>query len=538
MDNQIYRFKMPKALAVLYHLSLFIPLMMGSSVYLALNEDMVGARQLWSEDFMFIQLCMLIGFGSVATLWMRIVTVRRHRMVWLVGLSLLMVLTFLSMHTDSFWMLALYSMLIGGVRMTMHITNLAATARAAGIEMRVMLGPAGDGKTTAQWDAGTMGKSMIVPIIIAVLMTLAQTGQWILAEFAQSHPWREAYLLVMVLFALTMLVVSIMEKHRGWDEEDESATPILNTPSAPDGRCPYLSLKWFGPLTATCLTWASFVYVLLYGKTLDWYHSPQIWTATVLFFVFLVLCFLIDHGKNPEDRYFRLEVFRYPSTWLAAALMVISMVLSSSSTLTTVLTGIGLSMDTYTNNMLGNWCIPGYFIGAITCVVLRKKGVDFKWIAVLSVLAFAWTQWFTYNQAQPMARYEDMRLLTIVRNAIVVMFSGCLIAYGLQRMPMRLFPSFILIVMVTRVIVAPSIGAALFGSGLQHYQRDFIYSLAAKSDNMMAVFGGSMQLAVKTLSGQFLWFCLALALILAVIPWPKRQLKPEEIPDEILSKNQ
>ena len=532
MENSIYRFKMPKALAVIYHLLLFIPLMMSGSVYLALNEDMVGARQIWSEDFMFISLCMLIGFGSVACLWMRIVTVRRHRLVWLVGLSLLMLLTFLSMKSDDVWQLALYSMLLGGVRMTMHITNLAATARVAGVEMRVMLGPKGDGRTTAQWDAGSLGKSMIVPMIIAVLMTLAQVGQWIIAAFAQSHPWRDAYLLVMTILAIAMLLVGIVEGHRGRDEEDESATPILNTPSAPDGCCPYFALKYLAPLTSTCLTWASFCYVFLYGKTLDWYHSPQIWIATMLFFAGLVMCLLVDRGKPLEDRYFILEVFKYPSSWLAAVLMVVSMVLSSSSTLTSVLAGIGLNMDTYTNNMLGNWCIPGYFIGGITCLVLRKKGVHYRWIAVTSLLIYAWIMWFTYNQAQPMARYEDMRLLTIVRNAAVVMFSGCLIAYGMQRLPMRLFPSWILIVMITRVIIAPSVGAALFGSGLQHYQMEFIHSLAAKSDNVMTVFSNSMQLSVKYMSGQLIWFCLALAVVLAIIPWPKRKLKPEEIPDE------
>ena len=532
MENSIYRFKMPKVMAVVYHLLLFIPLMMSGSVYLALNDDMVGARQIWSEDFMFISMCMLIGFGAVACLWMRIVTVRRHRMVWLVGLSLLMVLTFLSMNTDSVWLLALYSMLLGGVRMTMHITNLAALARTAGVEMRVMLGPKGDGRTTAQWDAGTMGKSMIIPIIIALLMTLAQVGQWIIAAFAESHPWREAYLLVMAIMGVTMLAVSIVERQRGWDEADESATPVINTPSAPDGRCPYLSLKYLGPLTATCLTWASFCYVLLYGKTLDWYHSPQIWTASAFFITGLALCFLIDHGKHQEDRYFLPEVFKYPSTWLAAILMVVSMVLNSSSMLSTVLAGIGLRMDTYTSNMLGNWCIPGYIIGAITCVLLRKKGVHFRWIAVASLLIYVWLMWFTYNQVQPLARYEDMRLLVIVRNAAVVMFSGCLIAYGMQRLPMRLFPSWILIVMITRVIIAPSVGAAWFGAGLQHYHREFIYSLAAGSDNAMTVTIQSMLLAVKHLSGQLIWFCLAAAVILAVIPWPKRQLKPEEIPDE------
>ncbi len=534
MGNSIYRFNIPKGLAILWHLLLFIPLMVSGAVYLPLNADIVGARQILSEDFMFISLSMLIGFGAASCLWIRIVTVRRHRMVWLVGLGLLMLLTFLSMKTDNPWLLAFYNVLLGGIRMTLHITNLAALARTAGnIEMRVMLGPKSDGRTTAAWDAASMGKSMIIPMIVMLMMTLAQIGQWIVASFAETHPWNESYLLVMAILGVAMLLISIVEKHRGWDEPDESATPIDDTPSALDGRCPYLSLKYFGALTATCITWASFSYVFIYGKTLDWFNSPRIIIASILFVVFLLLSYLVDRGKPVNERYFNIEVLRYPSIWFAAVLLVIAMMLNSTSTLSNVLANIGLSMDTYTNNMLSNWSILGYVIGGITCFVLRRKGVHFRWIVCGCLLVYVWSLCFTYNQVQLQARYEDMLLLTIVRNAVVIAFSGALIGYGLQRLPMRLFSSWILIVMLTRVVIASAVGSAYFGVGLQHYQRQFIYSLAEESNNGMMVTIQSMLLSVKHLSGQLIWFCLALAIIVVIVPWPKRKLKPHEIPDEI-----
>ena len=44
----------------------------------------------------------------------------------------------------------------------------------------------------------------------------------------------------------------------------------------------------------------------------------------------------------------------------------------------------------------------------------------------------------------------------------------------------------------------------------------------------------SMLLAVKGMAGYTLWAVIAMiAILLFVVPWKKRQLRPEEIPDEV-----
>ena len=83
-----------------------------------------------------------------------------------------------------------------------------------------------------------------------------------------------------------MLGVIAIEKFRGWDERDESAVSEDDEPLITDNRRPW-SLKYMGNVTAASIAWCAAAFVLVYGKTLDWFHSPKITVACALFFVFL-----------------------------------------------------------------------------------------------------------------------------------------------------------------------------------------------------------------------------------------------------------
>jgi len=297
------------------------------------------------------------------------------------------------------------------------------------------------------------------------------------------------------------------------------------------GRRP-LSLKYMGNITAASIAWCAAAYVLVYGKTLDWFHSPKITVACVLFFVFLFANILIDKNKTEDERYFRYEIWTYRNIRLATVLYCLAMVLNTSSSLTNAIASIGLSLDTYLNNMLANWAPLGYLIGAVTIIVLRSKGVGYKWVFAIGFGIFAWTMWFTYNQVQPEARYEDIRMLSIVRNTgMFILYCICMV-YAYQRLPYRLMPSWIHIMLISRSVMGPAIGAAIYGAGMQHYQQQFIHSLSAMSDNLRMVNLQAMLLAVKEMAGWTLWACLAIVVILLVIPWPRRRLKPAEIPED------
>jgi len=202
----------------------------------------------------------------------------------------------------------------------------------------------------------------------------------------------------------------------------------------------------------------------------------------------------------------------------------IAMIVNSSSSLTSVVSQIGLKTDTYLNNMLGNWSIVGFVLAALTIIILRTKGVEYKYIFALGFLGFAYTMWFTYNQVQYDVYYGDIRFLSIVRNYSMFILYSITMIYAYQRLPYRLMPSWIHIMIISRSVMGPAIGSGLFGSGLQYYQQYFINSLSYSSDNIRMVNIQSMMLAVKQMSGYTIWFCLIMAALLVMITWKKRKL--------------
>ena len=106
-------------------------------------------------------------------------------------------------------------------------------------------------------------------------------------------------------------------------------------------------------------------------------------------------------------------------------------------------------------------------------------------------------------------------------------------AYAYQRLPYRLMPSWIHIMLISRSVMGPAIGAAIYGSGMQHYQQQFLHSLSVMSGSIPMVNLQAMLLAVKQMAGWTIWVCLAIILVLLIIPWPKRKLKPEEVPGDL-----
>ena len=84
-------------------------------------------------------------------------------------------------------------------------------------------------------------------------------------------------------------------------------------------------------------------------------------------------------------------------------------------------------------------------------------------------------------------------------------------------------------------------GASLYGCGMQYFQLQHLSNLTTTLSPDIAWPMGlkmaslqSMLLAVKGMAGYTLWAVIAMIVILLfVVPWKKRPLRPEEIPDEV-----
>ena len=69
-----------------------------------------------------------------------------------------------------------------------------------------------------------------------------------------------------------------------------------------------INFRKFGSVAVFSAMMTCIVYVLVYGKTLDWYSDPTIVRSTVLAVVFGAAFFYMESsGRSP---YFMMEVFR------------------------------------------------------------------------------------------------------------------------------------------------------------------------------------------------------------------------------------
>ncbi len=530
--NSIYRSWVPKWLAIVWHMTLFVPLMSLGSVYSACTGDTVGALQIWSEDFTFASLCAMIGIGVMAPFFYKIACIRRHRLMFLFGFAILWLLSAASSRQDEPMLLGLYSLIMGAVRFVLIVANFAALARLLlGVDFRQMLGPQGDARSTAEWDDTEQKKSMMIPIANIFFMSVGQLGTWLTAWFAYYYHWQDVYQFMMAMLVVLTLILLLLEPHRDWSHIDESAVAPDDAPMAPTGHCP-ITTSHFGNVTASALCWSAAAFVFVYGKTLDWFSSQRICWAAAAFVTFLVANIVIDMRRPERERYFKYEIWKYRNIRLATILYAIAMVVNTSSARTSAVSSIALNLDTYLNNLILCWGPLGFLFGAILVIVMRKKGLDYKWVFAIGFLLFGLTMWITYTHTQMQVTYESMRRITIIRNCgMFILYCICMV-YAYQRLPYRLMPSWIHIMLISRSVMGPAIGAAIYGGGMQYFQNYFVNSLACGSDNYKMVQLQSLLLSVKEMSGYTLWFCIIISAVLIILPWPKRKLRLEEVPND------
>ena len=114
----------PKPLGIAFLIILFIPIMTVSGAYTVNSSEMVGGLGIQSEHIAFISFVTSIGMAAFSPFFYALVSVRRQKLMSLVGFSLLAVQSYICANTDSLFILALNSLIMGFVRQTLLMCNL------------------------------------------------------------------------------------------------------------------------------------------------------------------------------------------------------------------------------------------------------------------------------------------------------------------------------------------------------------------------------------------------------------------------------
>lgn len=530
----------PKPLGILILVLLFLPILTAGGVYSVNSTEMMSGLGIISEHIQFTNFATSIGMAAFAPFLYRLVLIRREKMMCLAGFSLMYIFSFICAKTDSVFLLALCSLLMGFLRMVLMMVNLfTLILYAGGIEAYLKITPGMEPETANGWDKLDIERSAAQPAIYLFFMILGQIGTSITAWMAFEYEWQYVYYFMMGMLLLSILVIFITMPYHKFQSH----------------RFP-INMRQFGNATVLCTMLLCFTYIMTYGKVLDWYDAPTIRWATVGGVISAGLfIYLESMHRNP---YYILGVLRLRTIRMGILFYFLLMFLNSSAMFVNVFTGIGMKLDNWQNATLGNWCMAGYAIGGLLTIGLSVKGVHFKYLFAGGFLLLGLSAMFMYFEVQSAGLYERMKYPVIIRSTGMMMLYSLIPTYATQRMPYKYLSTWICTMLTVRMVLAPSIGGAVYSNLLQERQQHYITRYAQNVDMLnpdaSTSFNGTLQgmyyqgkskaeainmaatstkgriqvqatlSAVKEMAGWTLYACLFCTIFTLIIPYPKRKL--------------
>ncbi len=530
----------PKPLGILILILLFIPILTVGGVYSVNSTEMMSGLGIISEHIQFTNFATSIGMAAFCPFLYKLVVIRRQKMMCLFGFSIMFLLSYVCARTESIFLLALCSVIMGFLRMVLMMVNLFTLIHYAGkIEAYRKITPGTEPKSEEGWDNLDKERGVAQPAIYLFFMILGQLGTSLTAWLSFEYDWKYVYFFMMAILLVCILVIFItMPYHKYYTK-----------------RFP-IHFRQFGNVILFCTPLVCFTYVMIYGKVLDWFDDPTIRIAA--FTAVLTGALFVYTEYHHTNRYYMVNVLKLRTICVASLLYFLLMFLNSSAMFVNVFTGIGMKLDNWQNATLGNWAMVGYVIGGITTIILSKKGIHFKYIFAAGFLIIGLAAIFMYFEVQTDGLYERMKYPVIIRSVGMMMLYTLIPVYATQRMPYKFLSSWICTMITIRMVIAPAFGASVYTNVLQERQQHYITRYAENVDMMnpeastpftqtvkgltyvgkskaeavnMAALStkGRVQIqailsSVKQMAGWTFYACLFCAIFVLVIPYPKRKI--------------
>lgn len=530
----------PKPVGILILILLFIPILTVGGVYSANSGEMMSGLGILSEHIQFVGFVTSIGMAAFAPFFYDLVRIRREKLMCLVGFSIMYLLSYVCAVTESIFLLALCSLIMGFLRMVLMMVNLFTLIKYAfGMEATRNITPGNEPSDEESWDCLDREKSTSMPIIYLFFMILGQVGTALTAWLAYEYEWQYVYYFMMGTILLSILIIFItMPFH-----------------SYPGERFPITFSKFGNVVVFSCMV-TCFIYILVYGKTLDWFDDPTIVRAALLTLLFGAIFIYLESSRRSP--YFLMDLFKLRTINMGVILFLLLMILNSSAMFVNVFTSIGMKIDNWQNAALGNWCVVGYIIGAILSIALGSRGVHLKYLFAIGFLLLGCSALFIYFEVQSAGLYDRMKYPVIIRAAGMMIIYSLTAVHANQRMPYKYLSTWICVMLTVRMVIGPGIGTAIYTNLLQERQQHYVTRYAQNVDRMnpdaeasytqtargmryqgkseteaeqMASIStkGRIQAqatlsAVKEMSGWTFYGCLAAMLFVLAYPYRKRKL--------------
>ena len=379
-------------------------------------------------------------------------------------------------------------------------------------------------------------RTFLMPVLYFFILLISQTSNLMTAWFAYEYRWQDAYYVVvgMLLVAILLVVCTMRDEKRkdGYEVEWRKVPEML--------------------LMATAL--CCMAYILVYGKTLDWFASRSILTALALLLIAGGL-FLFLSLRQHKEAYLPPEVFRFRNIRMSMLLFLLTMIFNSAN----IFVGTFAKLSTPVNNLqsasLSGWAIAGCLLGLLLSVVMVARKMRFRTIFSLAFLLMAAANVYLYFQYQTMGLFGNMILPTVLNYTGLLMLYSLVAAFGMKSLPSRYLATFVFLMIWMRNAIAPVIGSSLYSNRLNQKQQYYVTRLSQTVDSTnplasaafmqtrrMGLAGGKGTMeagqlaatsqkgritvqativAMKDITGETIWLLIGTAIIVLLLPYHK-----------------
>ena len=451
----------PKPLGIILLILLFIPILTVGGVYTANSGEMTSGLGIQSEHIQFVGFVTSIGMAAFSPFFYQLVCIRREKMMCVVGFSLLYLLSYVCAVTDSIFVLALCSLIMGFLRMVLMMVNLFTLIRYAfGMEATRNITPGNEPDDEQGWDRLDSEKSKSMPIIYLFFMILGQLGTSLTAWLAYEYQWQDVYYYMMGMTLVAILVVLVTMPYHAYN-----------------GRRFPITFRKFGNVAVFSSMMTCGIYVLVYGKTLDWMASPRI-RIYIVIAPLLVALFLWEQFHSPRPFVSLKPLFQWKAILGYFYMMLVMFFSTSTSLLTSYMTTI-LHVDNTRTYTIYIWLLPGYVLGAFVCFWwFRWQRWRFRFFIAGGMSCFALFFGMLYFGISPDSTYEMLYLPMFLRGlgmlALIIAFA----LFAVEDLQPKYLLSNAFFLITFRSVLTPVIASAFYSNTLYRLQQRYMVELS------------------------------------------------------------
>lgn len=454
----------PKPFGVLILLLLFIPPTFSGGAYLSNLSEMSGGLGLWTEDIQLAGFFTNIGMCLFVPFMFRFIHARRVKQTYLWCFGLLIPLNYVCAVTTSMATMLTACLLTGFIRIIVMLNcTFTIAPYLTGFNTIDMFNMPQEPEPEMQYKMERM-RTFLMPVLYCFILIIAQSSNIVTAWFAYHYHWQDAYYVVIAMLLSAIMLVAVT-----MPDEDNRHEYRIEWHKVPE-------------LLLMTVILCCIAYVLVFGKTLDWFDSTKICVATATTLVSAGL-FILFSMRNGEQAYLPLGVFRYRNIRMSSLLFIVTMIFNSANTFVSLFAKLSTQVNNLQVASLNSWAIAGCLAGLVLSIILVLKKVQFRTTFIVAFLLMAAANCVMYFQYQTSGLFDNMWLPTLLNFTGLLMLYSLVAAFGMKSLPSRYLVTFVFLMICTRNSLAPIIGSSIYTNRLNTCQQYYITRLAQNIDD-------------------------------------------------------